>query len=100
MLKELRTIIDIEGTTSTNGLEARRQALEHWIGKYVTELIVENSVLKSRLNASEIEFMKNYQAFQLAEKILEDHAMVSTEGNKVKVKVLVLNKDYPKNKDR
>jgi hypothetical protein len=100
MLNELKTIIEIEGTTSTNGLEARRLALNYWIDKYVSVLEVENSIIKKHLNASEIDFLKLHQTYQLAEKILEEHAMVSTEGNKVKVKVLVLNKDFPKNKDR
>lgn len=100
MIKELKTIIEIEGTTNTNGLDARRLALDYWIGKYVSELVIENSVLKKNLNASEADFLKLHQTYQLAEKILEDHAMVSTEGNKIKIKVLILNKDYPKNKDR
>jgi hypothetical protein len=100
MLQELKTIIEIEGTTRENGLDARRLALTYWIEKYVTTLTIENSVLKKNLNSDELDFLKLYQTHQLAEKILEEHAMVSTEGNKVKVKVLVLNKDFPKNKDR
>lgn len=100
MLEELRTIISMEGITQLDGLNARRLALEYWIQKYVSELIVENITVKKHLNASELDYLKGYQAYQLAEKILEDHAMVSTEGNKIKVKVLVLNKDFPKNKDK
>ena len=100
MLKELETIIAIEGITQADGLEARKLALEYWIQKYVSELIIENVVIKKHLNASEADYLKGYQAYQLAEKILEDHAMVSTEGNKIKVKVLVLNKEFPKNKDK
>jgi hypothetical protein len=100
MLQELKTIIEIEGTTRDNGLDARRLALAYWIEKYVTTLTVENNVIKKHLNARELDFLKLHQTYQLAEKILEEHAMVSTEGNKVKVKVLVLNKDFPKNKDR
>jgi hypothetical protein len=100
MLEELRTIMAIQGITQVDGLEARKLALEYWIGKYVSELVIENSVIKKHLNASELEFLKLYQTHQLAEKIMEEHAMVSTEGNKVKVKVLVLNKDFPKNKDK
>lgn len=99
MLEELKTIIAIEGITPIDGLEARRLALDYWIQKYVSVLEIENSVVKKHLNASEQDYLKGYQAYQLAEKILEDYAMVSTEGNKIKVKVLVLNKDFPKNKD-
>jgi hypothetical protein len=99
MLDELRTIIAIEGITQTDALEARRLALEYWIGKYVSVLEIENSIVKKHLNASEQEFLKLHQSYQIAEKILEDHAMVSTEGNKIKVKVLILNKDFPKNKE-
>jgi hypothetical protein len=99
MLDELRTIIAIEGISQKDALEARKLALDYWIQKYVSVLEIENSVIKKHLNASEADFLKQYQAFQLAEKIIEDHAMVSTEGNKIKVKVLVLNKDFPKNKD-
>lgn len=99
MLEELKTIIAIEGITPTDGLEARKLALDYWIQKYVSELVIENSIVKKHLNASEQDYLKGYQAYQLAEKILEDHAMVSTEGNKIKVKVLVLNKEFPKNKD-
>lgn len=99
MLEELKTIIAIEGITSADGLQARKLALDYWIQKYVSELVIENSIVKKHLNASEQEFLKQYQAFQLAERLLEDHAMVSTEGNKIKVKVLVLNKDFPKNKE-
>jgi hypothetical protein len=99
MLNELRTIVAIEGITGSDALEARRLALEYWIGKYVSVLEIENSIVKKHLNASELDYLKGYQAYQLAEKLLEDHAMVTTEGNKIKVKVLVLNKDYPKNKE-
>jgi len=99
MLGELTTIINIEGTTRENGLEARRLALAHWIEKYVTELTIENSVLKKHLNASEEEYLKYHMGYQIADKILENHALVVTEGNKIKVKVLILNKDFPKNKE-
>lgn len=99
MLEELQTIIAIEGTSRKNGLEARRLALNNWIARHVTELVVENSVLKKHLNASEEEFLKHILALQVSEKILEDHALVVTEGNKIKVKVLVLNKEFPKNKE-
>lgn len=99
MIKELEKIIAIEGITSKNGLEARKAALTHWIGKYVTTLEVENSVLKKHLNPSEADFLKGFMATQIAEKLLENHALVVSEGNKIKVKVLILNKDFPKNKE-
>jgi hypothetical protein len=99
MLDELRTIIAIEGISQKDALEARKLALEYWIGKYVSVLEIENSIVKKHLNASEMDFLKLHQTYQLAEKIIEEHAMVSTEGNKIKVKVLVLNKDFPKNKE-
>jgi hypothetical protein len=99
MLDELTTIINIEGISREDGLEARRVALNHWINKYVTELTIENSVLKKHLNASESDFLKHHLAYQIADKILEDHALVVSEGNKIKVKVLILNKDFPKNKE-
>ncbi len=99
MLEELRRIISIEGTTSENGLQARRLALENWIQRHVSEVNIENSILKKHLTASDQEFIKFYLASQLAEKILEDHASVINENNKIKVKVLVLNKEFPKNKD-
>lgn len=100
MLTELQTIISIQGTTQENGLEARKLALQYWIDRHVTEIVIENSVIKKHLNASELDFLKGYQAFQIADKLLEDHATVVTEGNKVIVKVLVLNKEFPKNKDK
>lgn len=100
MIDELRTIIAMEGITQIDGLNARRLALDYWIEKYVSVLEIENSVIKKHLNASELDFLKLYQTHQLAEKIIEEYAMVSTEGNKIKVKVLVLNKDFPKNKDK
>lgn len=100
MLEELRTIIAIEGVSKHDGLEARRLALDYWISKYVSVLEIENNVIKKHLNQSEKDFLAMHQSYQLAEKILEDHAMVSTEGNKIKVKVLVLNKEFPKNKDK
>ena len=100
MLEELRTIIAIEGISKHDGLEARRLALDYWIGKYVSTLEIENIVVKKHLNASELDFLKLYQTHQLAEKIIEEYAMVSTDGNKIKVKVLVLNKEFPKNKDK
>lgn len=99
MIDELQTIISIEGTTRENGLDARRIALNHWINKYITELAIENTVLKKHLNASEQEFLKYHMGYQIAEKLLENHALVVSEGNKIKVKVLVLNKDFPKNKE-
>ena len=100
MLEELRTIIAIEGISQHDGLEARRLALDYWISKYVSVLEIENNVIKKHLNQSEKDFLAMHQSYQLAEKILEDHAMVSTDGNKIKVKVLVLNKEFPKNKDK
>ncbi len=100
MLEELKTIIAIEGITLSDGLEARRKALDNWIGRHVSELIIENSIVKKHLNASEVDFLKCYQTNQIAEKLLEDHAMVETVGNKLRVKVLVLNKEFPKNKDK
>lgn len=100
MIDELRTIMAIQGVTQSDGLEARTLALEYWIGKYVSVLEIENSVIKKHLNASELDFLKLYQTHQLAEKIIDEYAMVSTEGNKIKVKVLVLNKEFPKNKDK
>lgn len=99
MLEELKTIIEIQGVTEQDGLEARRKALEHWIDKYVSTLTVENSIIKKRLTAEDSDFIKHYLGYQIAEKLLEDHATVITEDNKIRVKVLVLNKDFPKNKD-
>jgi hypothetical protein len=99
VLEELKTIIAIEGVTSKDGLEARKQALNHWIGKYVEEITVENSILKKRLSASDQDFIKLHLAYQIAEKILEEHALVKTEKSKIKVKLLVLKKDFPKNKE-
>jgi len=98
MLEELRHIIAIEGLDRKDGLEARKLALEHWIGKYVAELTIENPMLKKTLNASQRDFLKVHLCYQLAERLLEDHAEVITEGNKISVKTLVLNKYYPKNK--
>ena len=98
MLEELKHIIAIEGTNRENGLEARKAALEHWIGKYVSELVIENSVLKKHLNPSELDVLKSIQCYQIAEQLLEHHAEVITEGNKIRVKTLVLNKYFPKNK--
>lgn len=99
MISDLKKIIEIEGITREAGLEARQLALNLWIDKYVSELEVENSILKKHLTPSEQDFMKNYLSFQIAEQILENHALVVSEGNKIKVKVLVLNKDFPKNKE-
>lgn len=99
MLEELKKIIAIEGITSKQGLEARRLALDYWIGKYVEEIEVENTVLKKRLSATENDYLKYHMGLQIAEKIIEEHALVKSEGNKIKVKLLVLKKDYPRNKE-
>lgn len=99
MLEELKKIIAIEGITSKEGLEARRLALDYWIGKYVEEIEIENSIIKKRMTASDMDFVRHYLAVQVAEKVLEDYALVKNEGNKIKVKLLVLKKDYPRNKE-
>lgn len=99
MLEELRKLIAFEGVTREDGLEARKIALEAWISRYVTELTVENLVIKKHLTPTESDYMKYHLGLQVAEKIIEHHALVVSEGNKIKVKVLVLNKDFPKNKE-
>lgn len=99
MLEELKKIIAIEGIDKKSGLEARQLALKYWISKYVEEIEVENSILKKRLSATDQDYLKYHIGLQIAEKIIEDHALVKTEGNKIKVKLLVLKKDYPKNKE-
>lgn len=99
MLEELRKIIVMEGITENDAQEARKLALEGWIKRYVSELTIENTVLKKNLRASDEEFIKYHLGYQIAEKLLEDHALVVSENNKIKVKVLILNKDFPKNKE-
>lgn len=99
MLSELVKIIELEGITSKDGVEARRKALDHWISTYVAEIAIENSILKKKLSATDQDFLKHYLAVQIAEQVLEDHAAVITENNKIKVKLLVLKKDFPKNKE-
>lgn len=99
MLEELRNIIGIEGLDRQSGLEARKKALENWIERHIAEITIENSIIKANLTPTENDFLVYHMGYQIAEKILEDHALVVRESNKIRVKVLVLNKDYPKNKE-
>lgn len=99
MLSELTKIIEIEGITSRDGAEARKKALENWISTYVAEISIENSILKKKLTATDHDYIKYHLALQIAEQILEDHAAVISEKSKIKVKLLVLKKDFPKNKE-
>lgn len=99
MLEALKAISAIEGISPSDGRRAREEALDLWINYYITDITIENMVIKNILTPSEKDFLTYHIALQIAEKMIEDHAMVSMEGNKIKVKVLVLNKDFPKNKE-
>lgn len=97
MLEQLKKIISIEGTTKKNGLDARMIALQEWIDTHVQEITVENSVIKSNLSVDEEDFLKYHLGYQIAEKLVEDVAIVISDDNKVKVSVLVLGKQFPRN---
>lgn len=99
LLNELRKIVEMEGLTRSQGKEARIKAFEEWVENAVTEITIENSVIKSNLSSDEEDFLKYYLAYQIAEKLLEDCATVISEGNNIKVKVLAMTKFFPKNKE-
>lgn len=99
MINELLTICKIEGITHKHGEIARIEAMNAWISKYISTIEVENNLIKTNFTADEMDFFKTYLTNQISEQILENHATVITTHNKVKVKVLVLNKISPKNEE-
>lgn len=98
-ISELRKIVTMEGLSRKDGLEAREKALDNWIENNITEVVIENSVIKKNLSSEEEDFLKHYIAYQIADSLLEDCATVISEGNKIKVKILALSKHFPKNKE-
>lgn len=98
-LEELKRIMRIEGISRKDALSAREEALDQWIDNNVIELVVENSIIKKNLTSEEEDFLKYYLAYQIADKLLEDCATVISEGNKIKVKILAIGKQFPKNKE-
>lgn len=99
LINELRKIIEMEGTTKKAGLEARRLALEAFLQDHVQEITVENSLIKTNLTSEEEDFLKYHMGYQIAEKLIDDTAMVISSGNKIKVSVLVMGNNFPRNKE-
>lgn len=98
LLKELEKIIEIEGINPIDGIKARKQALKEFIDSHIQEVSVENSLIKTNLTSEEEDFLKYHIGWQIAEKIIEDSAMVVSSGNKIKVSVLVMGNSFPRNK--
>lgn len=98
-MKELEQIISIQGLTPADGLEARKKALDEWTKASITEIVIENSIIKKNLTSEDEDFLKYYLALQIAEKLMEECATVTSEDNKITVKVLALTKHFPKNKE-
>lgn len=98
-LRDLFSIVEIEGVDRDSALNARKTALKDWIDSYITHLTVENNVIKTNLDSEEEDFLKYHLGYQIAEKLVEDHATVISADNKVSVSVLVLGKVFPKNQE-
>lgn len=100
MLEELRNICRINGITEEYAQEARLAAIESWIQRYVTTLTIENSLIKTNLNAEEMDFIKEHLTNQLSARILEDFSSLIVKDNKIKVIVNLFSTEYPKNKEQ
>lgn len=99
LIEQLIKIIEMEGTTRLDGLNARRKALDEFIATHVQEITVENSLIKRNLTSEEEDFLKYHMGYQIAEKLIDDTAMVISTWNKVKVSVLVMGNNFPRNKE-
>ena len=77
----------MEGITKRDGIEARRLALEAFLQNHIQEITVENKLIKTNLTSEEEDFLKYHMGYQIAEKLIDDTAMVIRSRNKIKVSV-------------
>ena len=97
LIEELKKIVAIEGTTEKNGTAARLAALEVFIRDHIQDITVENHIIKANLTSEEEDFLKYHMGYQIAEKLIDESAMVRSSDNKIRVSVLVMGNRFPRN---
>lgn len=86
--EKLFNIMEIEGISGRNGVNARRQALREWIDDWVVEISFSQPVIKTKFNAEEEDFLKYYLGYQLGEGLMDECVEIDSTNNVLNAKVL------------
>jgi fructose-1,6-bisphosphatase len=93
-IDELRKIIAMPDQKHWNYVEMRERALEEWLEKWMSHLIVSQSVVNVKNLPSEVEdYMKEQLFMAMLDSIMEESAIITKEKNKITGELICLRRN-------
>jgi len=89
-LKELKKVMQIEGTDRKSGRIAREIALEQWIDEWIVEVNASQSIIKGSLSSEENDFIKYHMATMMGEELMNDCIDVKATPSSISTKIKAL----------
>lgn len=84
---QLIKIASIEGTTKTNGIKAREEALKEWLKSWVVELDNRQSAMTELVSAENQDAVIQYLSEGLTDKLIEEAITIEKQPTKIIAKV-------------
>ena len=92
-IRELESILRIEGLrTKGDGMRARLKAFEEWKKKYIKEVNVEQSIIKSTLTSSDLDFIIYHLGSEIGKDIVEECSRLTIKPDILKLETLLIKK--------
>lgn len=89
-LRELRNILEIEGLDRKSAKKARSEALEAWIDRWVYQVEIKQSIIKSNFTSEEMDFIKYHTAKVASEALMEDCISLDLNEKEIKLSLKAL----------